>query len=233
MRVDLPLTREEQPNGGFWNASDAVGYLKNSLAQEEPWPRALLKAIGMWGLSAEEVDGRRYDYLLLGEAFDWLVLAERLLREVDGPVPTEEKEALLFSNRLPEDLSEAEFRTLIGSEKYRAHLNYFYGVVVEESLLLAMEEEVRKERLAKGLQDNEQAVEQAFRRIYGQGLETLLRTFQRELGRPESQSLTLTELKEFTYWLFKRRIRSSDSSRVASDTKRGLERLFRIHAPAP
>ena len=38
-------------------------------------------------------------------------------------------------------------------------------------------------------------------------------------------SHTLTELKEFTYWLFKRRIKIWDPARVASDTRKGLEKL--------
>ena len=208
---------------------DVVDRFRSSLAKGETWPTALLTAVGMWGLPHEEIDGRRYQYLLLGEAFDWLVLAERLLNEVDGLVPQEEKEALLFSNRLPQVLSEADFRNLLGGDKYRGHLNFFYGVVVEESLLLAVEEEVRKQRRSRGFADSEQAVEQAYRRIYRESRDALLGAFLQEMGRPESPALTLTELKEFTYWLFKRRLSSSDSSRVASDTKKGLERLMRMH----
>ena len=222
-----------QPNGEALVGGDAIGYLKGCLLNGEPWPTALLSAIRKWNLPAEEVDGFRYQYLLLGEAFDWLALADRLLHEVDGLVPEEEKEALLFFNCLPQELPETEFRQLIGSEKYRAYLNYFYGVVVEESLLLAVEEEVRKGRLSRGRLDNEEVVERAYRRVYGHGSGSLLKAFQQELERPVGHSLTLTELKEFTYWLFKRRISSSDSSRVASDTKKGLERLSRLQRSTP
>ncbi|MCZ6789109.1 MAG: hypothetical protein O7D33_04070 [Chloroflexi bacterium] len=208
-----------------------VDRFRNSLAEGEAWPIALLTAVGKWGLPYEEIDGRRYQYLLLGEAFDWLVLAERLLNEVDGLVPQEEKEALLFSNTLPQVLQEADFRNLLGGDKYRGHLNFFYGVVVEESLLLAVEEEVRKQRRSRGFSDSEQTVELAYRRIYSESRDALLGAFRQELGLSDSPSLTLTELKEFTYWLFKRRFTSSDSSRVASDTKKGLERLMKMHRP--
>jgi hypothetical protein len=37
----------------------------------------------------------------------------------------------------------------------------------------------------------------------------------------------LTELKEFTYWLFKYRLRQSDKAKVASDTKKALGQLKR------
>ena len=45
------------------------------------------------------------------------------------------------------------------------------------------------------------------------------------MGYPSRRSTDLTELKEFTYWLFKRRVRSSEPARVASDTRKGLARL--------
>jgi hypothetical protein len=34
--------------------------------------------------------------------------------------------------------------------------------------------------------------------------------------------MNLDELKEFTYWLFKYRVKHSEKSRVASDTKKAL-----------
>ena len=39
--------------------------------------------------------------------------------------------------------------------------------------------------------------------------------------------MSLTEKKEFTYWLFKRRIQQIEKARVASDTRKGLEWLSR------
>ena len=211
-------------------ALEVVDWLRTTIQEGREWPQALLEAIGRWPLSHEEIDGARYQYLLLGEAFDWLLLAGRLLTEVDGLIPAEEKDALLFQSRMPRDIAESEFGSLIGPEKYRAHLNYFYGIVVEESLLLAVEEEISKERISRGLRNSEDIVEVAYQRLYGDTQETLLRVFRQELGRSESSSIYLTELKELTYWLFKRRVDSADSSRVASDTKKGLERLFRMQS---
>ncbi|MFC1935339.1 hypothetical protein ACFLX9_01025 [Chloroflexota bacterium] len=217
-----------QPSTETLAARDVLDWLRTALLDGRPWPHALLEAIGRWPLSNEEVDGVRYQYLLLGEAFDWLMLAGRLVMEVDGLLPAEEKDVLLFQGRLPGDVPEAEFWNLLGPEKYRAHLNYFYGVVVEESLHLAVEEEVRKERTSQGFPDSEDIVEAAHQRLYGDTREALIRAFRQELGRPQSRSISLTELKEFTYWLFKRRVKSADSSRVASDTKKGMECLFRF-----
>jgi len=205
-----------------------VDWLNGAISEGKEWPQALLEAIGRWPLPQEEINGVRHQYLLLGEAFDWLTLAGRLLATVDGCVPEADKEALLFQSRLPQEVSESQFRSLIGPEKYGAHLNYFYGVIVEESLLLAVEEEVRKERTCLGLRDSEEVAELAHQRLHGDTREALLRVFRQEMSRPDSFSISITELKEFTYWLFKRRVNSADSSRVASDTKKGLERVFRM-----
>ena len=212
---------------------EVLDWFRTSLLDGGDWPQVLLEAIGRWPLAEEEVNGSSYQYFLLGEAFDWLLLAGRLLTDVDGLIPAEQKEALLFQSRLPKDIPESQFRSFIGSDKYRAHLNYFYGVVVEDSLILAMEERVRKERKTRGLPDTESLTDLVLKRIYGASQEDLLKTFRDELGRPQSSSIFLTELKEFTYWLFKRRVNLADSARVASDTKMGLERLFRFSPTAP
>ena len=209
-------------------AREVVDWLRGAIADDKEWPRALLEAVGRWPLPQEEMDGDQYQYLLLDEAFDWITLAGRLLQGTDGLVPQEEKEALLFQSRLPKDIPEAEFRALMGPEKYRGHLNYFYGVVAEESLLLAVEEEIAKERGSWGLRHSEESVELAHKRLYGNTRKALLRAFRHEMGRADPASISFTELKEFTYWLFKLRVNSMDSSRVASDTKKGLERLFRF-----
>jgi len=212
-------------------ALEVVEWLRGALQEGQEWPRALLEAVGRWPLTQEEIDGVRCQYLLLGEAFDWMTLAGRLLTAVDGFVSPEDKEALLFQSWLPKDVSEADFRNLLGPEKYRAHLNYFYGVVVEEALLLAVEEELHKERLSRGLRgESVDVVAVAYQRLYGDAQDVLLKAFRQEMKYPETSSISLTELKEFTYWLFKRRIKSSDSARLASDTRKGLERLFRMRS---
>ena len=43
-----------------------------------------------------DVGGRTYRYLVGGEAFDWLLLAERLCDEIEDLIPDDEREALLF-----------------------------------------------------------------------------------------------------------------------------------------
>jgi hypothetical protein len=193
-----------------------------------PWYRSLLDAIARWPLPQELVRGRFYRYLIGGEAFDWLTLAERLLEEVQALVPEPERMALLFHARPPVEELADTFRAAIGEAKYRAHLNYLYGVVVEEALQLSVEEDLHKELRCCAWGQDRRVDESVYQRIYGRSREDLLAAFREELGRPQSAEIGLGELQEFTYWLFKYRVRQCDGARVASDTRRGLVQLSRM-----
>ena len=203
----------------------AVLHLRTALAAGTPWPRALLKAMGLWTMPEESYEGRRYKYLVHGEAFDWLLLAERLCSAVDGAIPSEEKERLLFTGRMPEAIEDDEFRDLLGVSKYRAYLNFHYGVVLEEALQLAVEEEIRKHHMARCYADNDDLVEEAFRLLYHKSRFELLEEFRVETKMDRRRGMSLLSLKEFTYWLHKLRINLWDPARVASDTRKAIKRL--------
>jgi hypothetical protein len=206
--------------------AEVIRYLERAITGGKHWYIALLEAMGLWMVTEEVYNGRHYCYLIAGEAFDWLLLAERLCQEVDGLLPEDEKVALLFHGQPPLSLTVDRFKELIGSGKYHQYLNYFYGITVEEALILAVQEEVRKERRALGYSNQEHGViNEVYRRIYGATRPVLLRRFRREKGYPNLKSISLTELKEFTYWLFKYRLKQCDKARIASDTKKALQQL--------
>ena len=205
--------------------AEAIAYLKQAIAAGEHWYLALLGAMGRWGSAEEERHGRHYQYLIAGEAFDWLLLAERLCEEVDGLIPIAEKENLLFHGRVPLPLTVEQVKELIGRTKYKQYLNYFYGITVEMALILAVQEEVHKERRVLGLGKEYDVTDEAYRRIYGATKSTLLRRFRKERGYPHLKSIGIAELKEFTYYLFKYRLDHCEKSKVASDTKKALVQL--------
>ena len=209
------------PAGG----AEAIRYLEQAITGGKHWYIALLEAVGLWETAEETHNGRTYRYLIAGEAFDWLLLAERLCEAVDGLLPDDEKTALLFYGKPPLDLTIEEFKELIGSSKYHQYLNYFYGITTEEALIQAVQEEVRKERQILVPNKEHDYDNEAYRRIYGATKAVLLKRFRREKGYPQRRSISLTELKEFTYWLFKYRLNHCDKARVASDTKKALNRL--------
>ena len=210
---------------------DAAAAFVESVRSGAPWFESLLKAISDWTLSEETRNGRHYRYLISGEAFNMLLLAERLLEEVDRLAPTEEKERLLFAGRPPEEIDATALRDKIGAVKHGAHLNYWYGVVVEQSLQQAVLEEVAKARQSLGA--TEALLEdEAFLRLYDATEEELRHQFRRaSTGRKGGVRAPLEEHDAFTYWLFKRRVARSDPARLASDTMKGLRKLERLDIP--
>jgi hypothetical protein len=209
-------------------AEEQIDYLKGLVESGEHWYIALLKTMARWDQAEEMIEDRRYRYLIGGEAFDWLLLAERLLDEIPAFVGGRERDALLFHGHPPLEVDDEEFQALIGTPKYQAYLNYLYGVVVEEALQLAIEEEVAKERHGYVWSAGDSDNEPAFERLYGRPQAEMLAEFRRERKLEPSDRIEVWELKEFTYWLFKFRVRHHEGARVASDTRKGLVTLSRL-----
>lgn len=209
---------------------EALEHLHRSVEQGAHWFTALLEAIALWHSPAESYQGRHYRYLIGGEAFDWLLLAERLCEELKDVVPLTEKEALLFFGRFPIEMSPWEFQRLIGRAKYRGHLNFWYGVLVEEAIILAIEERLSKEHASVGFGSDALDPNASYQRIYGTTQGELLMQFQSESGLPPLPELSLAQLREFIYWGFKYRLNHQDPAKVASDTRLGLQQLQRMQA---
>jgi len=225
--MDTQFTPPQTDNPG---ASEVIKHLALEITGGKHWYLALLEAIRLWPITEETYNNRNYNYLIGGEAFDWLLLAERLCQSVDNLIPEAEKTALLFNGRPPIELTPAEFRQLIGNSKYLKYLNYFYGIIAEEALLLAVQDEVRKERWGSGYTREHNVVSnEAHRRIYGSTRAILLKRFRRERGYPQLKSIGINELNKFTYWLFKYRLKNSDKARAASDTKKALSKLNKLN----
>lgn len=241
---------------------EAIIHLRSAVRAGVPWPRALLEAVALWTAPREVYRERTYRYLIQGEALDWLTLSERLGAELaemapvaaaehlpqdrSAPAPggpakparsgptAAELEGLLFQGRLPAEVTPEEFKDWMGGNKYRAYLNYWYGVVVEEALQQAVEDDVRKRRLALCYPDHEDLVEEAFTHLYGQTQSALLKEYRQEAGISPRAALSLADGKEFTYWLSKRRFKLWDPARVASDTRKGIRKLKQLEAaPGP
>ena len=56
-------------------------HLTESILRGRPWQEAILEAMERWTLPSEIYHGVRQQYLIHGEAFDWLSLARRLANE--------------------------------------------------------------------------------------------------------------------------------------------------------
>ncbi len=222
------LSGDEDSGAGDLACDDVIARFREDVRAGMPWFEALLDAIGRWRSPSEARDGRRYDYLLAGEAFDWLLLAERLLDEIPGLAPVAEVEALLFTGRWPLELDDDDFAARLGAAKYSAHLNYTYGVLVEQALQLSVEEEIHKENHSSPWGDDVRAHEGMFQRVYGATREALRAAYYEQTGTMLGDDIALSEWETFVYWLFKQRLKRQDKARVASDTRKGLGQLSRM-----
>lgn len=224
----------EAPNPGAeadtGTDAEALQRMHASLAEGNHWCVAMLEAIALWRSSHETLHGRIYTYLIAGEAFDWLELAERLLDELGELVPEEEREALLFQGKLPLDITPWEFQRTLGRVKYRAHLNFWYGVLVEEALLVAVEERMAKEGASVGLSGRTGRDNAIYQWVYGLTLAELLAAYAEQRGVATADTMSLAEHRAFTYWCFKHRLEHRDPAKVASDTRLGLAKLQQMYA---
>lgn len=206
---------------------DAILRMRQEIECGQHWFTALLDAVGSWRLPVEWIGDREYRYLYGGDAFDWMVLAERLLDEVADLVPSRDVDRFLFSGEWPAELDDEEFARRLGPAKHSAHLNYLYGVLVEEALQLAVEESINKELLNRPW-GYDHGYETLYERIYGLSYPDLRAHYYEQTGRLLPGSVSYADWKEFTYWLFRFRLKRQDKARVASDTRRGLAQLTRM-----
>jgi hypothetical protein len=206
------------------SSARAIHHLRSAIEMGQHWYLAFLESVAMWQTDEECVAGRVYRFLIDGEAFDLLLLAERLTETARDLIPETERVALLFNSKAPMEVSEDELRRMMGDTRYRQMLNFFYGITAEEALMLAVQDEVRKDERSLVIKEFD-TVDESFKRIYDLPREELLKLFRKDRGERASRSLKLAEMREFTYWLFKYRIKHTEKARVASDMKKSLARL--------
>jgi hypothetical protein len=218
---------DEEP-AGLPAPDETIFRMRQSVIAGQHWFEALLDAVGRWRLPHETIGDRFYHYLAGGEAFDWLLLAERLLDEMPDLVPAAERDALIFYNRWPVDMDDDDFAARLGAAKHSAHLNYQYGVLVEEALQLFVEEEIHKENRSRAVGQDRRVDESMLERVYGKTREELYIQYFEETGHLLREKVAYPEWKNFTYWLFKLRLKRQDKARVASDTRKGLAQLTRM-----
>lgn len=225
--AEIVKRRIRVPKEGPLNPEQAVEALRRALESGDPWYPALLEVVGRWEAADEEIEGVTFRYLIAGEAFDWLLLAQRLLTELEGLYPEQEVERLLLFGVAPDGSSEEDFARAVGGPKHRAHLNFQYGVTIEELLLLAAELELQKAGRLSGAGQPQPDI-LAFERVYGKKIEELQLLFATETGAVINTRLRQSEFQTFIYWLSKYRLRASEPARVASDTRKALALMSRM-----
>jgi len=224
-----PLDADASIEGGPLDPEAGVAAYLAALDRGDPWYPALLDVIARWIAPDEAVEGIPHTYLIAGEAFDWLRLAERLITAAGNRIPAEAAERLLARGEAPDAGDEDEFARAIGPQKHRAHLNFQYGVVIEETLLLAAEMELTKARTIDGPRGEPPDVA-AYEAVYGKPLAELQALYRADTGAPLGSRVSESEWQAFIYWCSKYRFRMGEPARVASDTRKALALLSRLRS---
>ncbi|MFA6771274.1 MAG: hypothetical protein WCS74_01340 [Dehalococcoidales bacterium] len=194
---------------------EIVNRMKTAISAGKHWYLALIEAMR---------DYPEENYLIGGDALDWISLARMLVRETGDNIISPRETGQFFNHgKPPLKIAPAEARQLMGDVKYNLYLNYLYGVTVESALLRAVVAEIEKEFTSLGLAPPEDAKTRAFLAIYEDDEDSLHKIF---IGKNDTVHERQKQYNpEFVYWLFKYRLKNSDKEKVASDTKKALNWL--------
>ena len=206
------------------------------------WQKTFIATIAAWPVENETVYGETFHYFIGGEAFNWKRLAERIATELaevgcDHPDSQEIFDWIATSGTFG-GLSEQEFRRILGVDGWRAHLNHFYGVHIEQCLITAIQARNHKRRYSAGLPPSDDSSDRAYLGLYEETEQDLWQLFIAEnadrlsdlIAESPDETRTIALDEEFTYWLFKRRIEYTLAPQVAAETQRGLDMMSQITA---
>tara|TARA_B100001996_G_scaffold234392_1_gene180956 strand:- start:26 stop:676 length:651 start_codon:yes stop_codon:yes gene_type:complete len=137
---------------------------------------------------------------------------------------------------IPYDFNQKErdqIKRLMGAKIYSAHLNYFYGIVVENAIREILRLEIEKKRGYHGYDNYSEINDKVFSLIYGKKNKDLWAEFcdYERLGAKSyyvPSKIYSLEYDSFTYWLSKKRIKLCAPELNASLISRGLNYLERI-----
>ena len=213
---------------------------KNIEAHPDNWQTAFLETVAAWPIENERVYGETFHYFIGGEAFNWKRLAERIATQIDEEgsitLPAEEIFDWIESSGVFGGIPENEFRRILGVDGWRAHLNHFYGVHIEQCLIASIQARNHKRRYSAGLPPSDDSSDRAYLGLYEETEQDLWQLFIDEnaerlsdlIAESPDETRTIALDEEFTYWLFKRRIEYTLAPQVAAETQRGLDMMSQI-----
>lgn len=233
--ADASSDNGAQPDG---ETARILGDLSRRTEQDPAtWRENIFDATSRWHLPLEKVSGDdEYVYFIAGEAFNWRRLAERLAWHIELLLPDElvvELRQWVEDDHIFGGIEESDFRRILGSDKWRAYLNYFYGVTLERCLLVYAGNRIGKQEFSRGRHVTDDALDDAFVALYDASEQELWAQFVAENNAADAEddvdtshpdeARSTAQDDEFTYWLFKRRIASTYQVHIAHEVKHGLE----------
>ena len=192
--------------------------LRNEVSLGEDWQKSIAKYIGLWTKKEEFYRGYKYIYLIDDEALDWLTLTERLVSSIKSYITKEEYYYVSTSGLLPDQKIYKYIKKTIPKKKLSQMRNFYYGIILENFIYNYKILEYQKNSI--GVEDNDQRF---FEEIYNKPIEVLYATFYKEKKTISKNKLNFHELKLFSYWLFKYRLKHSDKTKMAHETNSALK----------
>ena len=96
--------------------------------------------------------------------------------------------------------------------------NFYYGIIIENLIYHYKILEYQKNTIV--VEDNDQRF---YEEIYNKPIEVLYEKFYKEKKTINKNKLNFHELKLFSYWLFKYRLKHSDKTKMAHETNTALK----------
>ena len=192
--------------------------LRNEVSQGENWQKSVAKYIGLWNEKEEFYRGYKYIYLIDDEALDWLNLTERLVSSIKSYITKEEYNYVSTSGLLPDQEIYKYIKKTIPKKKLSQMRNFYYGIIIENLIYHYKILEYQKNTIV--VEDNDQRF---YEEIYNKPIEVLYEIFYKERKTINKNKLNFHELKLFSYWLFKYRLKHSDKTKMAHETNTALK----------
>ena len=192
--------------------------LRNEVSRGENWQKSIAQYIGLWTEKEEFYRGYKYIYLIDDEALDWLTLTERLVSSIKSYITKEEYNYVSTSGLLPDKDIYKYIKETIPKKKLSQMRNFYYGIIIENLIYHYKILEYQKNTIV--VEDNDQKF---YEEIYNKPIEVLYEMFYKEKKTINKNKLNFHELKLFSYWLFKYRLKHSDKTKMAHETNTALK----------
>ena len=163
--------------------------------------------------------------LIFNESFNWKAVLLPILK-----IKYDLETIIDFYNETIKLGNQFKLKSLMPSRLYSAHLNYYYGVLVEQSIREIKRKDFEKEKNILSKSSFDSIDNEIFIFLYGKSKLNLWKEFSLNF-RLKSKSyyvpskIYCNESENFDYWLSKRRILRCTRELNASLLSRGLEYL--------
>ena len=203
-----------------------INQLNDSFDSDELLVETFMKIIGQWPLKSENFDNIEYQYWVNDEAFNWHLLASRLIFSITETTNKQILNELLHSTYLLPGSDQGKIINLFPPDKYRAHLNFIYGVVLEEVIICFNEMEKHKDVINQFHASD--VINAVYLDLYGYNFSEFIRIYEFEKKIKLDKFDSLYSHYDFLYWSWKYRLKKSTPEKIAYDSQSGINFLMNL-----